>query len=216
MSKRYFLLVPTLLIASLWMTSCEESSDDSPLGNLSAAGVTGVNTSDAEEFCCWEAGNQIHFNAVNAYYNSWSISIGESSGYFHQVNSDPLHWSGKVEYMEKDKYCKETVYLDSLRLDINTSESGWNEGIFRIGTTQYEKGENPGQVMMTPFYIQPVAGDLNTLNVSDANHTYIFRFKTRTADDFNSWKMEQMPQGWMNSNGRLSIMIVPILYSMFQ
>lgn len=213
--KRYFLLVPTLFIASLWMTSCEESSDDSPLGNLTAAGVTGVNTTNTEEFCCWEAGTQIHFTAINNYYNYWNISIAESYGYFHQINSDPLHWRGKVEYMEKNKKCEDIIYLDSLTLDIATSESGWGEGTLRIGTTSYEKGEYPSQIMMTTYYINPKAGNFNTLDISDANHAYIFNFKTRTADDINSWKIEKMPQGWMNSNGKLSMLIIPIVYSMF-
>jgi hypothetical protein len=214
--RRYFLLIPTLFIASILITSCEDSNADSPFGDLSPAGVTGIKTTNTEEFCCWEAGAQIHFNSPSTTYSHWNITIGESQGFFSQINFNPLHWRGKVEYMEKDKKCKEIIYIDSLTFDITTSESGWNEGTFKTYTYQYEKGESPSQMVMNTYYVKPEAGNFNTLNISDANHNYVFSFKTRSADDFNSWKIDQMPQGWMNSNGRLSMLVLPILYSLFQ
>jgi hypothetical protein len=215
--NRYFLLIPTLLIASFYLTSCEDSSNsNSAFQNLSPAGITGVNTKNEEEFCCWQAGTQISFTASSNYYDYWTITIAESYGSMQQMSADHLHWRGKVTYEEKNKKCKEIIHIDSLMFDIATSESGWNEGTFKISSTQYEKGTNPGVYTTSTFYVNPEAGNLNTLNVSDQNHTYIFRFKTRTADDINSWKIDQMPQGWMNSNGKISMLMIPILYSMFQ
>jgi hypothetical protein len=215
--NRYLLFIPALFITSLCMTSCEDSSNsNSAFENLAPSGITGVNTKNEEEFCCWQAGSQINFTAANNYYESWNITIVEASGSMQSISTDHLHWRGKIQYQDKDKNCKEMIYIDSLIFDIATTEARWSEGTFRIGTMHYEKGTNPGPFSMTTFYINPEAGNMNTLNVSDQNHIFIFKFKTRTADDINSWKIEQIPQGWMNSNGKFSMLMIPILYSMFQ
>jgi len=204
------------VMAGIALWSCEESSNsDNPLNNVTAATITGVNTVNAEEFCCWKAGSSIQFNATNSTYANWQITIAESYGSFHQIDGSSLHWRGSISYTEKDKYHKKTVYLDSIALDINLDEGGREDAIYRTGSTQYDDGSYPGNIYMTSYHIKPEAG-YNTLNVYDASQAYQFRFKTRTADDINSWKVDQMPQGWMNSNGKMAMLLVPIVYGIFQ
>lgn len=203
------------VMTGLLLWSCEESSDsDGPLSNVTAATINGVNTINPEEFCCWKTGSTIQFNSTNSNYTYWNITIGESNGIFHQINGNSLQWRGAVTYMVKDKYCNEIVYLDSISLDINLDEGGRGDAIYRTGSTQYEKGAYPAPFYMTTYHIKPEGG-INTLNVYDASQAYQFRFKTRTTDDINSWKIDQMPQGWMNSNGKISMLMVPIVYSLF-
>ncbi len=211
------LRILTLTIATgLVLWSCEDSNNsDSPLGGLTAASITGVNTTNADEFCCWKSGSTIQFTSTNGTFTNWNVLIGEASGYLRQHNGNPLQWRGAIMYQEKDKYCKETVYIDSVAIDFTMSESGFGNGVYRTGSTQYDKYTTPGPINMTEYYIRPEGG-INTINILDANNAYQYRFKTRTTDNINSWKIEQMPQGWMNSNGKITMLTIPILYSLFQ
>jgi hypothetical protein len=218
--KRSILLSATL-ISFLFFTSCSDDNNDANngFGNLSTVVLSGVRTNTANNYNYWKAVPNIELSNTGANYSYWSLHIGNYTGYLHERFGNENSWKGYTSYKEKNKKCDDIVHTDSLYLDITTNESGWGKVTYRTISYTYNEGESPSSLgaIENIYFIKPdSAGNINTLNVYNMNNVYQFSFKTQVKDDFNSWKFSGIPDGWMSSEARMGMLIVPVFFTVFQ
>lgn len=215
------ILLTVFSVILLGLSSCNENNDsNSGLGGFSATGISGIKTATNDNYSNWNAVPNIHFYATETVnYSYWILEIGDSQGYLKEnITGADTHWRGRISYIDKDKWCNDIIYADSLQLDITNNEAGWNEATFQ--TTSYTS-TNGAQFVQTGsqciYYAKAsAAGNINTINISDANHGYMFKFKTNATDNFNSWKTIDMQDGWMSNQARISLFLIPVLFTIFQ
>jgi len=215
------ILLSALLIVILLSSSCnDDNNSNSGLNNFTSNGSTGVKTTTADNYTNWTGIPNIHFYTTNTTsYSYWILDIGDSHGSFGETTAGvENHWKGRISYTDKDKWCNDMVYADSLQLDITNNESGWNDVTYRTTSYKSTNGSTFAQTGAQCIYYLKTdsAGNINSISVSDANHAYMFKFKPNTTDNFNSWKIVDMQDGWMNQQARTSILLMPVLFTIFQ